>query len=185
MIIDFLLDHEDALDPALTVEALNRNEALLDENGPLLDVTVNQVQCVLLSGLFKTVRSRGGREIDDGKPVRLEEIREPPAAEYARLISKGRLLFEHCMTEVSHSCVIGFIDHELKKTRSSERVIVDLMGWMISERMALSALAAEEGEAAMRRCAHADYMIDHAVSLLHGLDRSAAQELAAEKEPLD
>ena len=116
---------------------------------------------------------------------RLERIREPSRAEYARLISKGRLLYEHCMTEVSNACIVGFMHHELTKSRKAERVILDLLGWMVAQRFDISELVDEEGDEALRRCAHTDYMIDQGVSFLHGLDRAAASALAADKEPID
>jgi hypothetical protein len=121
-----------------------------------------------------------GREVLDGVPVpRLTALEPLTPAEYARLISKGRLLYEHCMVEVSHACVMGFMDHELKKTKAARRVVLDLAGWMLTQRHALADL----GEDVAARLAHTEYMIDLAVSLVHGLTRAEAQRLAAAIEP--
>ena len=179
MILDFCLSHRDRLDRGFSHEALDQNERLLEAKGAPLGVGTSQLHAVLTSGLMESTAASGDR----GR--RVERIRETNRAEYARLISKGRLLYEHCMTEVSHACVVGFMHHELTKSRDAERVILDLLGWMVEQRFEIADLADEEGEEALRRCAHTDYMIDQGVSFLHGLDRATAAELAADKEPLD
>jgi hypothetical protein len=179
MILDFCLSHRDHLDRAFSHEALDHNERLLEAKGAPLGVETSQLHAVLTSSLLESVAASGERG------PRLERIREPNRAEYARLISKGRLLYEHCMTEVSNACVVGFMHHELTKTRKAERVILDLLGWMVAQRFDISELVDDEGDEALRRCAHTDYMIDQGVSFLHGLDRAAASALAADREPID
>ncbi|MAG56667.1 MAG: hypothetical protein CMJ83_10290 [Planctomycetes bacterium] len=184
MILDFCLAWDAELDRSLTIDALHRNLGIIEDHGPDMELTSSQVQAVLVSGLFEAVQ--GGERVIDGREVsRFDEIRSPNAAEYARLISKGRILYEHCMTEVSHMCVIGFMDHELKKSRSSERIVLDLVGWMLEQRLEFEALAADEGQEALRRCVHTDYIVDYGVSFLHGLDREGARYLAESKEPDD
>lgn len=179
MILDFCLSHRDRLDRALSHAALDHNEALLEAEGAPLGIEAGQLHAVLTSSLLGSVTASGERG------PRLDRIREPNPAEYARLISKGRILYEHCMTEVSHACVVGFMHHELRKSRKAERVILDLLGWMVEQRLDIADLVDDEGEEALRRCAHTDYMIDQGVSFLHGLDRAAAAALAEDKEPLD
>ena len=185
MILDYLLLHRDHLRRETTREALDHHEALIEKEGAPLDVDAPQLHAFVTSRLLEELLDTDGRSIEGVAISRLERIREPNPAEYARLISKGRILYEHCMTEVSHACVIGFMHHELRKSRASERVILDLLGWMIQQRLELEELADSEGDEAARRCAHTDYMIDQGVSFLHGLSREQAVTLADEKEPLD
>lgn len=185
MILDFCLEHRDRLRREHTLDALEHHDALLASVGAPLDVNGSQLHAVAVSALLAHLLENPERAWNGKSLRRLEAIRQPNPAEYARLISKGRILYEHCMTEVSHACVVGFMDHELKKSRTAERVILDLLGWMIEQRLDLIDLEDSEGEAALRRCAHTDYMIDLGVSLLHGLSRDEAAELAEDKEPID
>lgn len=185
MILEHGLVHYSELDPGLGREALDRNRAVWALS-PLpggCDPLV--VQAVLASNLCRTLaRSGGVRRLPSGAEVQcLDRIDAPPPAEYARLISKGRILYEHCMAEVSSACVIGFMHHELTKSRAARRVVLDLVGWMLEQRLLLADLVPEEGEDALARMAHTDYMLDQGVSFLHGLDRAAAADLAADKEP--
>jgi hypothetical protein len=185
MILDFCITRGDDLDMRLTLEALDRNDAVLGRHGAPLGVGATHLHAVLLSGLVQRVAKAGQRLVNGREIPHLSSIQRPNPAEYARLISKGRLLYEHCMTEVSHWCIVGFMEHELKKSRTAERVVLDLLGWMVEQRVELDGLAEVEGEEAVRRCAHTDYMIDHGVSFLHGFDRDEAAHLAADKEPDD
>jgi hypothetical protein len=105
-----------------------------------------------------------------------------PAAERNRLLAKGRQLYEHCMTELSASCVIGFFHHELQKRREAAGVVGELLGELVQERRRLCELPEDEDDAT--RSAWTDVMIDHGVSYLFGLSREVADALAWAKEPL-
>jgi hypothetical protein len=87
------------------------------------------------------------------------------------------------MAEVSNACIIGFMHHELTKSLGARRVVLDLLGWFVEQRLQLLDIVPEEGDDAIARIAHTDFMLDQVVSLLHGLDRHMAATLAAEKEP--
>ena len=185
MILDFCLTHRDRVRRDLTPEAFDHNDALIAAVGAPLSIEASQFHAVATSALFEHLVESGERSWDGVEIGLVQRIRKPSPAEYARLISKGRILYEHCMTEVSHACVVGFMHHELKKSRAAEQVIYDLLGWMIKQRLALVEIEKTEGEEALRRGAHTDFMLDQGVSFLHGLGRAAAAELAEDKEPLD
>jgi len=187
MILDFCHRQCDALRTGTDPEDVRANREALEELDPPFGLGVETLQPFLASALLALVCEQGGNRTlpFDGHVVRrIERIREPSQAEYARLISKGRLLYEHCMAEVSHACMVGFMDHELTKCPTAERVVLDLLGWMFLQRQEFAGLEPEEGEGALLRVAHADYMLDHGVSYLHGLTRTQADRLAADKEPL-
>lgn len=141
-------------------------------------------QAVLESGLLAAVRASGERVVSGERLLRIDRIRDHPRAEYSRLYAKGRTLYEHCMIEPSHACVIGFFDHELGKSRNAERVVFDLLGWIAECRDAMREAFAGEGDDALR-IQHSEVMMDHAVSYLFGLSREAANRLADGKVPLD
>lgn len=187
MILEFCWHHRDAITPELDRSALLDAQALVEEQNAPLGVTGAELLAVAWSSLAFRIRSQGGvRELGelDGEPLpRLEAIREPSPAEYARLIGKGRLLYEHCMAEISHHCVMGFMDHELTKSRDAERVILELLGWMVEQRIELEPQGDGDAEEVSARVAHTDYMIDLGVGLLHGLSRKQAQDLALAREP--
>lgn len=105
-----------------------------------------------------------------------------PAAERTRLLAKGRQLYEHCMTELSASCVIGFFHHELQKRREAAGVVCELLRELVHERRRLCETPKDEDDAT--RSAWTDVMIDHGVSYLFGLSREVADALAWAKEPL-
>ena len=176
MILGFCIEHRSRLMRSMTLESLAHNRGLLEAEGAPLGVRGHHLQAVLASALF-VESAAGARWVPS-----LQRIKRPNAAENARLISKGRILYEHCMAELSHACVIGFMHHELTKSRSAEGIVLDLLGWMVEQRLEGDVMT---GEAADLRRAHTDYMLDQGVSLLHGCDRATAARLAADKEPLD
>lgn len=186
MILDFCLRHRERLvrDPAARGLAANRI-ALEDLELPL-GLEVEHLQPVLCSTLFaRLLEQRGGRFLPGlGEVPWITHIPAPGGAEAARLLSKGRLLFEHCMATVSHVCVTGFMEHELARSPSGLKVVLDLMAWMVRQRSNLELQEAVEGEAARRRLVRVDYILDQGVSLIHGLGSERAAALAGGKEPV-
>ncbi len=176
MILDYCLSRRDRLAASMDRESMRQNEALLSAEGAPLGVDASELHAVLSSGLLEAAAA------GERRCRRLEAIRRPNAAEYARLISKGRVLYEHCMAELSHVCVIGFMHHELTKSRRAEQVILDLLGGMVMEQVESEERGDDDAES---RRAHTDYILDHGVSFLHGCSREEASRLAEDKEPLD
>lgn len=92
----------------------------------------------------------------DVGPVKLHR---PDAAECARLMTKGRLLFEHCLERRSDVCIVGFLEHRLSVRVPETGIVADMIGWMTEE-----ACHSLDGEAH----ALARRMIDVGIALLHG-----------------
>lgn len=178
MLIDLSRRFQDALDRSRSREALERARLALAGESLPLGADLLLFQAVHSSRLRAAiVFDAGGRSLNSLPVPRLEALPGPSAAEYARLISKGRLLYEHCMAEISSVCVLGFMEHEMRKSPSFSRVLADLLAWMVDQRLQLEDLVPEEGEDAVARIAHTDAMIDQGVVFLHGLGREAAREL--------
>jgi hypothetical protein len=142
----------------------------------------DQWQVFLESGLVRAVIKIGAREVLGQQIPTWQAIQDYEPGEYGRLFSKGQTLYEHCMVEESHACVIGFFDHELQKSRRAERVVLDLLGWMKRFR---DLHQSESHAGGFRRRMHTDVMLDHGVSYLYGLDRESATRLAEDKEPTE
>ena len=148
---------------------------------PALDP--DQWRAFLDSALIEQVIEADSRDVLGTRLPRLDDLSNYPQAEYGRLFSKGQTLYEHCMVEESHACVIGFFDHELTKSRRAEQVVLDLLGWM---KRFLDLHSSEPLDASVRRrIQHTEIMLDHGVAYLYGLNRAQATRLSEHKEPLD
>lgn len=65
----------------------------------------------------------------------------PPmaTAKKSSLLAKGRSLFDHCVSEGSSVCVIGFVDHELSKSKEGLDMVLDFLAAIARVRMEESA----------------------------------------------
>ena len=187
MLLKFCLDHHAEWNPEVSRAALaDTEEVLLRSAPPFAGLRAAHVQSLLWSQLYCQTRARGERVLDLPDPFvipMLRTIEAPSSAEYARLISKARLIYEHCMTEVSHAAVASFMGHELQRDRRSRRVVFDLVAWMVEQRLGLVDLGSDEDCDVDERLNQTDYMIDLGVSLVHGLALDEARQLAADLEP--
>ena len=109
-----------------------------------------------------------GRDVD-GRPVppvlRLEAL---PAGEHARLLAKGRTLFDHCLDEEQDVCILGFVAYELGKNLAARTVLLELLGSMQED---TEKMTAQQDVDRRRR---AEHIVDMTVSLWHGLDHDEA-----------
>jgi len=143
----------------------------------------DQWRVFLDSALVEEILKTGRREVLGTQLRHLESFSTYSEAEYGRLFTKGQTLYEHCMVEESHACVIGFFDHELAKSRRAEQVVLDLLGWM--KRFLDLHQSEPEDKSVRRRIQHTEVMLDHGVAYLYGLNRAQATRLSEHKEPLD
>lgn len=58
-------------------------------------------------------------------------------AERARLLAKGKTLFEHCLAAESIVCVTGFMEHEATKGASHRLFLREFVAWMVEQRLEL------------------------------------------------
>ena len=179
MILELCLDLRHRLDVADSPAAVEKNLVTLRAVALPFDVDPFAVEAVILSRLFEEVSDRGERQVLGGVPVgNLLELPAPPAAEHARLVSKGRLLYEHCMATAGHVCVVGFFEHEVTRSEGGRRVVLDLLGWIVEQRIGMMRLEGEEPREVASRLAQARFMIDMGVGLVHALAPEHARELA-------
>lgn len=162
-------------DPVIgwNAEALDAAARLIGERDWPWPITPHQLQAVANSELVTVTLAARDRRLP-----RLESLGALDRAEHARLLLKGRALLEHCLDVESFVCINGFIDHELEKTSDARAVVWDLLDDMGRHRAGL-----ESRPAARTHRALTETMMEIAVSRLHGLDETAALELAETRRP--
>ena len=66
------------------------------------------------------------------------ELHHPSESERARLATKGRVLFEHCLERRSEVCVVGFLEHRLSVQPAETGFVAEMIGWLTREACGLS-----------------------------------------------
>lgn len=185
MLLDYCLENADELDAELTRTALEKARDLAAKRPLPLDVEPEVLVAIAYSTLYHNAKTRDRETAGpEGSTVRvIENVPAIAENEYARLMGKGRDLFDHCLSQKSKVCVTGFMEYELKKKNPPRRALFDLVAWMVERRIEISESEKLSDEDRAVQTAWADVMIDESIGVLHGLNASQAEELAAERRP--
>ena len=127
------------------------------------------VGAAFLAGLYAWAAEHAP---EDCPPRSEQPLPALEAASYARLIQKGRNLFDHCIDQRSSACVVGFMEHELGKSWSAATVVIELLDLIQRKRRALGETDQEpdEDDAQEERMETCDDMIACGYGLLFASD---------------
>jgi hypothetical protein len=115
--------------------------------------------------------------------VVVDDFPDSGAAERSRLVTKGKMLFDHCLSQRSKVCTVGFVEYELSKSPSRLDAMLAFLSALAESRLELSALP---GTSADRfPLPWVDVMIDEAWAIVHGYSSEAAERLCAARQPDD
>jgi hypothetical protein len=185
MLLEYCLEFESLLGRSLSSESLEQARLLLRRHSPPMQVRAEVVAAIASSELFARCLEQGrDQPLPSGATVGvIEDVPALAENEYSRLVAKGQDLFEHCLAQHSKVCITGFVDYELKKKVPPLLALLELLGWMVEQRIEIAELVPGGAVKAAESIAWAECMIDEYVSILHGLSQADAEKLAAEKQP--
>src|SRR5262249_44173123 len=64
--------------------------------------------------------------------------------ERARLLEKGRKLYDRCLTKGDQACVLGFVEHALKQIPEQSDVVHDLLAFLAEQMIEMNKAKQEE-----------------------------------------